>query len=655
MSNQNATDVPIIQVQDLHLIYNQGKANELHVLKGMNFSVSRGEVICIIGPSGTGKSSLIRCLNGLTIPTSGQVIINGANIQSKETNIQQVRQEIGFVFQHFELFPHMSVLDNVSLHLRKVKGVSKKEANQRALEALTKVGLADKAAVSTSGTGKNRRKAGIYPANLSGGQKQRVAIARALAQEPKIILFDEPTSALDPELIGEVLKVIEDIAHMGMTMLIVTHELDFARRVCNRVFFLDQGNILEQGKPDSIFFDPREERTRVFLAASHLSLKDEYVQVPKPAREGVTRVIDVRDLYLTYNLGQPGENRVIKGINFTVFKGDVVCILGPSGTGKSSLIRCLNGLTVPTYGDVIITGTNIYQAGVDINKVRQDIGFVFQNFELFPHMSVIDNVSLSLRKVQHVAKTTAMTKALEAIRSVGLADKMYSRPAELSGGQKQRVAIARALAQNPKIILFDEPTSALDPQLIGEVLAVMEDIARMGMTMIVVTHELDFARRVANRVFFLDQGTIWEQGPPEQVLAHPRMERTWQFLNASQLLRGKEAPSAFGTPELDSKAINARYSKMQPLMKESRRFKLANDLGHTALWLGVSLVVPFLAWILTGPLAIGFGMATLATKPRSPAASLKAKFGIGSGIAQIVLFFVMLWVLCMVFPAFCGS
>jgi ABC-type polar amino acid transport system ATPase subunit len=650
ITGHNSSEAPIIQVQDLHLTYNKGKANELHVIKGMSFSVNKGEVICIIGPSGTGKSSLIRCLNGLAIPTSGSVVINGVDIQSKETNIQRVRQDIGFVFQHFELFPHMSVLDNVSLHLRKVKGISKKEANKRALDALTLVGLADKASTTKIGVDKHGRehprKIQTYPANLSGGQRQRVAIARALAQDPKIILFDEPTSALDPELIGEVLKVMEDIARLGMTMLIVTHELDFARSVCSRVFYLDQGKIWEQGEPTSVFLHPREERTRAFLAASHMSLQDEYVQTPKPAREGAARVIDVKDLYLTYNQGQPGELRVIKGMSFTVYTGDVVCILGPSGTGKSSLIRCLNGLTVPTYGDVTINGKNIYQSGVDIYKVRQDIGFVFQNFELFPHMSVIDNVSLSLRKVRSMPTATARNKALEALQCVGLEDKVYSHPADLSGGQKQRVAIARALAQ--------DPTSALDPQLIGEVLAVMESIARMGMTMIVVTHELDFARRVANRVFFLDQGTIWEQGPPEQVLVHPRMERTWQFLNASQVLRGQERQSAFGTPNLDTKAINARYSKMQPLMDESKRFKRAGDLGHASLWLGVSLVIPFFTWILTGPLAIGYGVATLATKPRSPAASLKAKYGIGSGIAQIILFFVMLWVLCMVFPAFCG-
>ncbi|NMC03800.1 MAG: amino acid ABC transporter ATP-binding protein [Candidatus Lokiarchaeota archaeon] len=364
--------------------------------------------------------------------------------------------------------------------------------------------------------------------------------------------------------------------------------------------------------------------------------------------------MDVKDLYLTYNQGQRGELRVLKGMTFTIYQGDVVCILGPSGTGKSSLIRCLNGLTVPTYGDVIINGTSIYRPGIDINKIRQDIGFVFQHFELFPHMSVVDNVSLALRKVKHVSKVIARQKAIEAIRSVGLESKANAHPSELSGGQKQRVAIARALAQDPKIILFDEPTSALDPQLIGEVLAVMESIARTGITMVVVTHELDFARRACNRVFFLDQGTIWEQGPPEQVLVNPRMERTWQFLNASQLLRGKEAPSTFGTPELDAKGINARYGKMQPLMDETKRFKRANDLGHASLWLGVSLVIPFFTWIVTGPLAIGYGIATLSIKPRPPAASLKAKFAIGSGIAQLVMFFVMTRVLCMVFPVICG-
>ncbi|MBD3188829.1 ATP-binding cassette domain-containing protein, partial [Candidatus Bathyarchaeota archaeon] len=200
-------DEPVIKVENLHLTYNAATSSELHVLKGISFEVHRGEVICIIGPSGTGKSSLIRCLNGLAIPQEGNVIIT--DLRLSQDSVREIRQKTGFVFQHFELFPHMSVLDNVSLPLRMAKGVPHPEAEEKAIRALAKVGLEDKTKAS--------------PANLSGGQKQRVAIARALAQDPEIILFDEPTSALDPELIGEVLTIMEDIAKEGMTMMVVTH------------------------------------------------------------------------------------------------------------------------------------------------------------------------------------------------------------------------------------------------------------------------------------------------------------------------------------------------------------------------------------------------------------------------------------------------
>jgi len=631
---------PIIQVRDLFLDYNRGKANELHVLKGMSFDVNRGEVICILGPSGTGKSSLIRCLNGLTRPTKGHVFINGIDIYSPKEDIHAIRQDIGFVFQHFELFPHMSVLDNVSLALRKVKHVPVQIAEDKAMIALKKVGMAEKSR--------------MMPADLSGGQKQRVAIARALAQDPKIILFDEPTSALDPELIGEVLKVMEDIAREGMTMLVVTHELDFARRVCKRVLYLDQGKIWEQGTPDVILSNPREERTREFLHASHL-LGEEITESQQQPRAKVDEVpiIKVKNLYLNYNHGKEDEVRVIKGISFEVYKGDVLCILGPSGTGKSSLIRCLNGLTTPSYGDVLINGVNIYKTGVELEKVRQDIGFVFQHFELFPHMSVLDNVSLALRKVKGYPQDKADEKAKLALRKVGMSEKVHAMPAELSGGQKQRVAIARALAQDPKIILFDEPTSALDPQLIGEVLAVMEGIAHEGMTMLVVTHEIDFAKKVGTRVFFLDQGKIWEQGDPAQVFTSPQKERTWQFLNASKLLRGKAPPASFQPPEYDQKSINEEYKKYKVFIDETSRFNEANILAHASFVLGVTLIIPFICWIVTGPLAIIFSARVLNIMPRHPNASFKAKFGLCSGIAQIVLFFIMLQVLCIVFPTSC--
>lgn len=224
---------------------------ELKVLKGINIEITKGEVISVIGPSGSGKSTFLRCINRLEEPTEGKLIINGKNIMDPKININKIREEVGMVFQHFNLFPHKTVLENVILGPVKLKKTSQKEAEVFGIELLEKVGVADKK--------------DIYPNKLSGGQKQRVAIARALAMNPKIMLFDEPTSALDPEMIGEVLEVMNSLAKEGMTMLVVTHEMGFARNVGNRVLFMDQGLILEDSNPADIFENPREERTKEFI------------------------------------------------------------------------------------------------------------------------------------------------------------------------------------------------------------------------------------------------------------------------------------------------------------------------------------------------------------------------------------------------------
>ena len=222
----------------------------LQVLKGIDAAIEENEVVCIIGPSGSGKSTFLRCLNRLEEITDGEILIDGVHLSKENEN--EVRTEMGMVFQSFNLFPHMSVLDNVTIGPRKVRRIDRKEAEKKALELLGRVGLGDKA--------------DVYPSSLSGGQKQRVAIARALAMNPKIILFDEPTSALDPEMVGEVLDVMKGLTHGGMTLVIVTHEMGFAREVADRVLFMDEGYIVEQGTPDEIFNHPKEERTKNFLS-----------------------------------------------------------------------------------------------------------------------------------------------------------------------------------------------------------------------------------------------------------------------------------------------------------------------------------------------------------------------------------------------------
>ena len=238
----------IIEVKNLH---KQFGANE--VLRGINTTVSRGEVIAIIGPSGCGKSTFLRSLNLLEQPTDGQVLLDGIDITSKEVNINEMRQRVGMVFQQFNLFPNMTIKRNIMLAPVELGKMTNAEALAKADELLERIGLADKA--------------DSYPDSLSGGQKQRVAIARALAMSPEVLLFDEPTSALDPEMVGEVLNLMKDVAAEGMTMMVVTHEMAFAREVANRVLFFSEGNITEEGKPEDVFGHPKSERLQQFLAS----------------------------------------------------------------------------------------------------------------------------------------------------------------------------------------------------------------------------------------------------------------------------------------------------------------------------------------------------------------------------------------------------
>ena len=237
----------MIEVKDLHKSY-----GKLNVLQGITETIQDQEVVCVIGPSGSGKSTFLRCLNLLETPTSGTIMIDGVEITDPKNDVNKIRENLGMVFQRFNLFPHMSVLDNITLAPVKVKGMNKTDAEKVAMELLKKVGLVEKA--------------NVYPDNLSGGQQQRVAIARALAMQPKIMLFDEPTSALDPEMVGEVLNVIRDLTKEGMTMVIVTHEMGFAREVADRVLIIDGGKVLEQGTQQELFQNPQQERTKSFLA-----------------------------------------------------------------------------------------------------------------------------------------------------------------------------------------------------------------------------------------------------------------------------------------------------------------------------------------------------------------------------------------------------
>ncbi len=225
---------------------------DLNVLCGIDEHIEKGEVVVVIGPSGSGKSTFLRCLNLLETPTAGEIFIDNEKINDPKVDVNRIRQKMGMVFQHFNLFPHLTILGNITLAPVLLKKMTKEQANEKAYELLDKVGLRDKA--------------NAYPAQLSGGQKQRVAIARALAMEPEIMLFDEPTSALDPEMVGEVLDVMKSLAQSGMTMIVVTHEMGFAKEVGTRLLFMDQGVVMESGKPEEIFTNPQNERTKKFLS-----------------------------------------------------------------------------------------------------------------------------------------------------------------------------------------------------------------------------------------------------------------------------------------------------------------------------------------------------------------------------------------------------
>ncbi len=225
-----------------------------------------------------------------------------------------------------------------------------------------------------------------------------------------------------------------------------------------------------------------------------------------------------------------GELEVLKGINQEIKDGEVVVVIGPSGSGKSTFLRCLNLLEEPTSGKIFVDDEEITSKDIDINKVREEMGMVFQSFNLFNNLNIIDNITLAPTLVKKMEKEEAEKKAMELLERVGLPDKRDSYPKSLSGGQKQRIAIARALAMNPKVMLFDEPTSALDPEMVGEVLDIMKDLAKEGMTMVVVTHEMGFAREVGDRILFMDGGYIVEEGSPEEVFGNPKNERTQNFL-----------------------------------------------------------------------------------------------------------------------------
>lgn len=297
-------------------------------------------------------------------------------------------------------------------------------------------------------------------------------------------------------------------------------------------------------------------------------------------------MITVKNLSKTFDSERGGKPlTVFSGINCEINKGDVISVIGPSGTGKSTFLRCLMDLEHPSSGEVWLDGVNIYDKATDINKVREKMGMVFQNFNLFGHLTVLDNITLGPIKIQHKDRSEAEEEAMQLLRTVGLAEKAQAYPHELSGGQQQRAAIARCLAMNPEVILFDEPTSALDPAMVSEVLSVMRELARNGMTMVIVTHEMKFARDVSTRVFFLSDGGLYEEGTPDEIFDHPKKPLTQAFINNIRTMSFDVHSHDYDLYELNGKiewfctkyGLGKKYITMELMVEEM----LANILPFT--------------------------------------------------------------------------
>ena len=348
----------------------------------------------------------------------------------------------------------------------------------------------------------------IVRAGIEAVDKGQMEAARSLGMKKStammLIVIPQAVKNILPAIGNEFVAIIKE---SSMASIIGVNELMFAGKVVVGSTYLG----LEPYIVAAVFYF-----IMTFTLGRIISLIERRMK----------KVIHVNNLHKSF-----GKNDVLKGINEHIKKGEVVVVIGPSGSGKSTFLRCLNLLEEPTSGEIVFEGNSITDKKVDINKIREKMGMVFQQFNLFPHKTVLENLTIAPIKVKGISKAEAEKKAFELLERVGLTDKAKAYPSSLSGGQKQRIAIARALAMEPDVMLFDEPTSALDPEMVGEVLSVMKDLAKDGMTMVVVTHEMGFAREVGDRILFMDAGNIVEQGTPEEIFSHPKNSRTIDFLS----------------------------------------------------------------------------------------------------------------------------
>ena len=546
----------ILDVLGLNISFGENK-QKTTVVHDIDFSLYENEILAIVGESGSGKSVTSKAIMGLLQEKNTHI---KGRINFEETSLLSLSSkefaklrgnDIAMIFQEpmSALNPSLTCGFQVAEILLHHKKVSASEVKKEVLQLFEKVKLPRPQDMYTS-----------YPHQISGGQMQRVVIAMAIACKQKLLIADEPTTALDVTVQKEILQLLKDLQKQtGMSMLFISHDLALVCELADRVLVMYKGDIVEKGTVKEIFEAPKKPYTKALLG-SRPTLDMRYKVLPTIAsikdnsfipqsitsqqrakkhqkiytKTPLLRVENVAKSYFSKvgGFGKKQEFKAVNGISFEVFEGETLGLVGESGSGKSTLLYCINALEAIQDGEITVDGISVHNPGTNINKLRQRLGMVFQQWNSFPHLTALENVALSPRIVKKKSRAESKEIAMKQLHHVGLGDKINVYPNALSGGQQQRLAIARALAMEPDYMLFDEVTSALDPELVGEVLDTMRLLADEGMTMICVTHEMGFAKQVADRVIFMDAGQIVEQGSPIEIFNTPKEVRTQNFLKA---------------------------------------------------------------------------------------------------------------------------
>ncbi len=563
---------PAVKFENVSFAYGEGEKN---ALENVSLEIARGEYVAILGHNGSGKSTLARLVNGLLTPAGGKVFVLGLD-SSEKKNLFEIRKNAGVVFQNPDNQTVASIVEDDVAFGPENTGVPREEIGRRIDFALRAVGMEDFRFAEA--------------AKLSGGQKQRIAVAGVLALQPKIIILDESTAMLDPRGRREITAVVKKLnKENGITVIAITHFPEEATEA-DRAIVLHRGRIVLQGKPEDVLKSEeellsynlalpksvkicRDLRARGLNVADSLSACEIAKEIAANVSGGLADsgavdcgkeggftggaaggengedIIACENLYFSYD---GGAERALNGVSLHIKKGEFFGIIGHTGSGKSTFVRHLNALEkLPAAQKkykpkkhkkgaaeeeekrtvLTVDGFDLTDKKTDFFALRSKVGMVFQSFNLFNNMTALQNCVKPQTVVLKRSKAEATKIAAEYLEKVGMSAYINAKPSQLSGGQKQRVAIARTLSMNPEAILFDEPTSALDPEMVGEVLEVMRSLAKTGLTMIVVTHEMGFARDVSNRVIFMDGGVIVEEGAPAEIFGAPKMQRTKDFLS----------------------------------------------------------------------------------------------------------------------------